>query len=174
MKAANLLAAAAMMLAGSAWAGRVIPLVNIQQGDRPNDCRATVELSEEHPGANGTSLKATFNAEGSFGEWEPKIKNWENVQALTIEVFNPAETPVTGLLTVVPKDLKGKTRYNARSDNKITIKPGQNKITLNPQEFVNNSGDILELNEVVSWFIASLTPPDAVLFFQRVDVQIGQ
>ena len=162
------------LLATTSWAGRVVPLVNIQKGDRPNDSRATVELSEEHPGANGASLKVTFSAEGTFGDWEPKIKNWSEAHQLIFEVYNPSEAPVTGILTVVPKDLKGKTRYNARSDNKLTFKPGQNTIKVSPQELVNNSGDILDLGDIVSWFIATMSPPDAVLFFQRVDIQIGE
>ncbi len=168
------IAGLAVVLASNVWAGRVIPLVNIQQGDRPNDSKALVELSEEHPGINGTSLKVTFSAEGTLGEWEPKIKNWSNVQALTFEVFNPSEIPVTAVQTVVPKDLKGKTRYNARSDNKLTFKPGQTKVTVSPQEMVNNGGDIFELSEVVSWYIASTAPADAALFFQRIDVQVGE
>lgn len=169
-----LMAAAVAMTVSTGWAGRVIPLVNIQNGDRPNDSKALVELSEEHPGANGTSLKVTFSADGSLGEWEPKIKNWNESTKLTFEVFNPASVPVTAILTVVPKDLKGKSRYDARSDNKLTFKPGQNKVVLATQELVNNSGDIFALDSIISWYIASATPADAVLFFQRIDLQIGE
>lgn len=170
----RILMAAVLMTVSSVWAGRILPLVNIQQGDRPNDSKATVELSEEHPGANGTSLKVTFAAETTMGAWEPKIKNWNDAKQVIFEVFNPTETPITGMLTVVPKDLKGKKRYDARSDNKLTFKPGQNKIMISPQEMVNNSGDVLELSEIVSWYIGSMTPPDATLFFQRIDIQIGE
>lgn len=169
-----LTAAAMAMVVSTGWAGRVVPLVNIQSGDRPNDSKAQVELSEEHPGGNGTSLKVTFSAEGSLGEWEPKIKNWNDSTKLIFEVFNPGEVPVTAILSVVPKDLKGKSRYNARSDNKLTFKPGQNKVVVSPQELVNNSGDIFALDNIVSWYIASTTPADAVLFFQRIDLQIGE
>jgi hypothetical protein len=163
-----------VLMAVTSWAGRVVPLVNIQNGDRPNDSKALVELSEEHPGANGTSLKVTFSAEGSLGEWEPKIKNWNDAHQIILEVYNPSESAVTALLTVVPKDLKGKSRYNARSDNKLTFRPGQNKVTLSPQEMVSNSGDIFDLGQVVSWYIAGTAPADAVLFFQRIDLQIGE
>ena len=169
------LAAAAMaMMVSTGWAGRVVPLVNIQNGDRPNDSKALVELSEEHPGANGTSLKVTFSADGTLGDWEPKIKNWNDSTKLIFEVFNPSEAPVTAVLTVVPKDLKGKSRYNARSDSKLTFKPGQNKVVLSPQELVNNSGDIFALDNIVSWYSAGTAPAEAVLFFQRIDLQIGE
>lgn len=171
----NWLATAAMaMMVSTGWAGRVVPLVNIQNGDRPNDSKALVELSEEYPGANGTSLKVTFSAEGTLGDWEPKIKNWNDATKLILDVYNPAEEPVTAILSVVPKDLKGKSRYNARSDNKVTFKPGQNKVVLAPQEMVNNSGDIFALDNIVSWYIAGTAPVEAVLFFQRIDLQIGE
>lgn len=146
------------LLAVTVIAERKMNIVKIQAGDTFSDVSKTVTqaLSDKHAGSNGISISLVFKGEGSVGAYNPNLKDWSKASKLVIEVFNPAKTFQAFHLVVVPKDLGGKSRYNARSDNKFTLKPGENTISMDLGDFTNNSGTPFDFSNVVQFYIAPI------------------
>jgi hypothetical protein len=143
----------AALLSFSAFAGRKMNLVKISSGSKFNDISKSVKQELDDKVADGVSLKVTFTKGGNIGAYNPKLKNWSNAEKLVLQILNPTKKILQFDLVIVPKDLKGKSRYNARSDNKVLLKPGMNKIVMELGDFTNNSGDPLELNNIVQYYI---------------------
>jgi len=143
----------AVLLSCSAFAGRKMNLVKISSGSKFNDISKTVKQELDDKVAGGVSLKVTFTKGGNIGSYNPKLRNWNNAEKLVFQVMNPTKKMLQFDLIVVPKDLKGKSRYNARSDNKLLLKPGMNKIVMELGDFTNNSGDPLDFAHIVQYYI---------------------
>jgi hypothetical protein len=76
---------------------------------------------------------------------------------MVVKLFYPGKSISELNLVVFPKDLKGKARYEARSDSKYVIKPGQNTIKIPLGDLVSNGGQPFDLKQVVHFYFA----PDA-------------
>jgi hypothetical protein len=154
-----LLAAAILPL--SVHAEKKTNLVKIQSGQTFNDLSkgVTQSLAEENAGEGNTaSLKVTWtNAQGSCGVYNPAIKDWSTASSMVVKLFYPGKSISELNLVVFPKDLKGKARYEARSDSKYVIKPGQNTIKIPLGDLVSNGGQPFDLKQVVHFYFA----PDA-------------
>ena len=152
-----------LLLAVTVVAERKMNIVKIQAGDTFSDVSKTVTqaLSDKHAGSNGISISLVFKGEGSVGAYNPKIKDWSKAQKFVMEIFNSAKTFQAFHLIIVPKNLGGKSRYNARSDNKFTLKPGKNKISLDLGDFTNNSGTPFDFSNIVQFYIAPIVKEGA-------------
>ncbi len=171
MKKGLAIVAALMVGTGIFAQERIVPLVKIQGGENFSDATAKQALSEEHGGASNVSVKVDFSGDSSIGAYNPKLKNWKDAKTLQIKAFNPAQDIKEFVLVVVPKDLKGRKRYEGRSDNKFILKPGDNTVKLDVQGFTSNDGQLFDLSDIVQFYIcAGEKNKDAQIFFQSFDL----
>jgi hypothetical protein len=176
MKKTMAILVAALVLPLALHAEKKTNLVKIQSGETFSDVSAGVaqSLSEENAGSGAASLKATWtNADGSCGMYNPTLRDWSTANAMVVNVFYPGSAIAKLNLVVVPKDLKGKPRYEARSDSSYVIKPGQNTVTIPLGDLVTNGGQPMDLTHVVQfYFTADPKVLEAektyTLFFQEV------
>ena len=169
-----------LLLAGalpfSLYAEKKTNLVKIQSGEMFSDVAADVAqaLSEENTGGNAASLKVTWsNADGSCGVYNPALKDWSAANTLVISIYYPGKDLAKLSLVVAPKDLKGKSRYEARSDSSYMVKPGQNTIKIPLGDLVTNGGQPLDLKEVQQFYFTADpkivgSEKSFVLFFQEL------
>lgn len=158
MKTTMAILVAALILPLALHAERKTNLVKIQSGETFSDVSAGVEqaLSEENVGSGTASLKAAWsNAEGSCGMFNPTLRDWSAATSMVVNVFYPGSAVAKLNLVVVPKDLKGKSRYEARSDSAYVIKPGQNNVTIPLGDLVTNGGQPMDLSHVVQFYFTA-------------------
>ena len=176
MKKLMVLLLAAAILPLSVHAEKKTNLLKIQAGQTFNDLNAaTQSLAEENAGEGNTaSLKVTWNSDqSSCGVYNPPLKDWSAASSMVVKVFYPGKAIAELNLVVIPKDLKGKSRYEARSDSKYIIKPGQNTIKIPLGDLVSNSGQPFDFKQVSHFYFspdAKVTAADKqfTLFFQEI------
>ncbi len=158
MKKLMVLLLAALVLPFSVHAEKKTNLVKIQGGQTFNDLSkgVTQSLSEENAGeGNSASLKVTWESDqAGCGVYNPLLKDWSAASSIVIKVFYPGKAISELNLVVVPKDFKGKSRYEARSDSKYILKPGQNTIKIPLGDLVSNGGQPLDLKQIVHFYFA--------------------
>lgn len=167
---------AALVLPIALHAEKKTNLVKLQSGETFSDVSkdVTQALSEENAGGNTASLKVSWsNAEGSCGMYNPALKDWSAASTMVVNVFYTGKSIAKLNLVVVPKDLKGKSRYEGRSDSSYVLKPGQNTVKIPLGDLVTNGGQPLDLKQVVQfYFTADAKVLEAekayTLFFQEI------
>ncbi|HCE44276.1 MAG TPA: hypothetical protein DET40_12070 [Lentisphaeria bacterium] len=176
MKKLTVFVIAALALSLNLHAEKKTNLVKIQSGETFSDVSkdVTQALSEENTGGNTASLKVVWSgAEGSCGMYNPTLKDWSAASTMVVNVFYPGKAIAKLNLVVVPKDLKGKSRYEGRSDSSYVMKPGQNAVKIPLGDLVTNGGQPLDLKQVVQFYFS----PDAkaleaekayTVFFQEI------
>jgi len=161
------LAVVCMLLVAFSAQARKMNIVKIQTGGTFGDATVKQALSEEHPGKNGVSLEVEFAKDTWLGEYNPKPKDWSKAETITIEAFNPSKKIIKFMMTVVPKDLGGQKRYDARSDNPFLLVPNENKIVLDLGDFMSNSGSPLDLSDILQ-FNLTTEVPKCTIYFQAL------
>jgi hypothetical protein len=166
----------ALLVSLSVLAEKKTNLVKIQSGETFSDVSqgVTQALSEENVGGSTASLKVSWGkADGFCGMYNPTLKDWSTAGSMVVNVFYAGKAIAKLNLVVVPKDLKGKSRYEGRSDSSYMLKPGQNTIKIPLGDLVTNAGQPLDLKEVIQFYFSAdakaLEAEKAyTLFFQEI------
>lgn len=154
------------MMALSAQAGRKMNVVKIQSGETFGDATAQQSLSDKHPGSSGISLEVIMAKGKMLGVFNPKLKNWSKAETLVVKAHNPSQKFLKFMLTVIPKDMKGQSRYDARSDSEFVLKPGDNTIPLELGDFVSNAGTPLDMSDILQFYF--VTETECTIYFQKL------
>jgi len=151
---------------GSA-AERRVPLLNVSQGQLPNDTASENEtkltIGVAPPQLGGKALKVVYAAGDSFGMSRgASEKNWQPFAAVEFSAFNPSSQDVKLSLGVRHR---GTTGFQTRVDLPITLKPGKNAVRLSIGEMVNVNGSKPDLSDVVHWYLACQPGQTPTLYF---------
>jgi hypothetical protein len=165
-----LLSAAAfnLLLAAGTVSARQEALLNVEQGQIPNDTGSdglTKMTIEDCKDLGGKALKVVFAAADSFGDRQARIKNWKPFISLQFEVFNPAKDKVPLTLTVRHKRT---TSFQTRVDYPFALKPGKNSVKIGIDELMNVNGTAPDLSEVGKWYFASDGNQTPTLYFGSI------
>lgn len=139
-------------------------LINVQKGELPNDASAPVALATEFPEKkDGVSLKATFG-KGSFGQYNPKLKDWTGFRYIRFFAHNPQAEAMKLYVAIRDKDT---TNYDTRADLVFALQPGANNIQLDLAALKRNaSPQPMDMTSIRQWFIAKDGEgPDQVVYF---------
>jgi hypothetical protein len=74
---------------------------------------------------------------------------------MVINLFYTGKQTAKLGLVVIPKDLKGKSKYEGRSDSSYLIKPGQNTVKIPLGDLISNSGQPMDLKDVQHFYLAA-------------------
>ena len=118
-------------------------------GDTNNDPKISLDEVKE---LGGVALKVTFTKEASFGDTNPKIKDWRGFASLTFTALNTTQNPVP--ITVVIKH-KGTKSFGTRVDRDLVLAPGKNDVSVPLTGIANNDGTAADLSMVRHWYVAS-------------------
>jgi hypothetical protein len=133
-------------------AGAKAVLLPISKGTMPGDTNNDPKLALVDDKELGVALKVTFTKESSFGETNPRIKDWTGFLALKVTATNPSAAPVP--ITLVVKH-KGTKDFATRVDKDLMLAPGRNEISVPLVGLANNEGGAADLSLVRHWYIAS-------------------
>jgi hypothetical protein len=133
-------------------AGAKAALLPISKGTLPGDTNNDPKLALVDDKELGVALKVTFTKESSFGETNPRIKDWTGFSALKVTATNPSAAPVP--ITLVVKH-KGTKDFATRVDKDLVLAPGRNEISVPLVGLASNEGGAADLSLVRHWYIAS-------------------
>ena len=142
------------LAAGAAAAARQEALLNVEQGQIPNDTGsdgATKMTIEESRELGGKALKVVFASGDSLGDRMSRIKNWKPFISLQFAAYNPAPDKVP--LTLAIKHRRS-TSYQTRVDYPIALQPGKNLVKIGIDELLNVNGTAPDLSDVGKWYLA--------------------
>ena len=155
---------AGMVLANSAWAGKVA-LLSFAQGQLPNDTGSdglTKFSIEENKELGGAALKVDFAPSDSVGVRSVSIKNWKPFTTVEFSVFNPTGEKINLGFNVAHKR---STSFQTRVEAVVALKPGRNDVRIGVDEMLNINGSAPDLANVVRWYIANGAAKPLTLFF---------
>ena len=143
--------AVCLVCAVSAAADR--PLLNVSDGQKPNDTafENRTRLSIE-PGAlpGGKALKVVLAEGDSFGMSRAGIRDWSSFEAITFDAWNPGQQTVEMILTVKHR---GTTSVATRAEQAFTLKPGKNSVRIDLKQLRNGNGSRPDLAAITHWYI---------------------
>lgn len=136
-------------------------LLAVSKGSMPGDTNNDPQLSlDEVKELGGIALKVTFKKEASFGDSNPKIKDWRGYANLTFAAINTTQNPVPISVTVKHK---GSKNFGTRVDRDLVLAPGKNDLVIPLAGIANNDGSAADLSLVRHWYVASNT--EATILF---------
>ena len=151
--------------AGSTAAARQEALLNVGQGQIPNDTGsdgATTMTIDDCKELGGKALKVVFAKGDSFGDRQARVANWKPFISLQFKAFNPGQQKVPLTLTVKHKRT---TSFQTRVDFPFTLNPGKNEVKIGIDELVNVNGSAPDLSGVGKWYFACAENATPTLYF---------
>ncbi len=148
-------------------AERRTPLLNVGQGQTPNDTalekksKLTIEDAPRQLG--GKALKVVFADGDSFGMSRgASQRDWRPFTAVEFSAFNPSQRDVRLSFAVRHRATKG---FQTRVDVPVTLKPGKNDVRLSIAKMVNVDGSQPDLSDVKHWYVACHPGQTPTLYF---------
>lgn len=154
------------VVAGEYLSAEKQPLLNVRQGQLPNDTafeKRTTFSIEGNDLLSRKVLKVVCAKGDSFGMNRAGMRNWNGFSAIEFQAVNPAAVDVKLIFTV--KHAKS-SNFRKRVDSAVRLRPGKNSIRINLAELKNNDGSAPELSAIQQWYFHS--PQAATLYFDNL------
>lgn len=159
-----------LLIAGAVTAAeRHVPLLNISEGQLPNDTALEnqTKLSiDESPQLGGKALKVVYGDGDSFGMSRgASERNWLPFTAVQLISFNPSSKEVKLSFGVRHR---GSKTFQTRVDNSVTLPPGKSDIRLPIDQMMNVDSSKPDLSDVAHWFLACESGQAPTLYFSGI------
>ena len=150
-------------MAGCSVAQPKAIVLNVQNGELPNDASVPVALTTDFPEKpDGVSLKVTFG-EGAFGQFNPRLKDWTGFGTFSFFAHNAGDKPLEMYLAIRDKST---VDYGTRADFPFTLQPGANRVSIDLTRVKRNQSAVpFDFSTMASWYIAKTSEGDGYVVY---------
>jgi hypothetical protein len=144
---------------------------------------ADFALTSEYAKEGKKRLKVTISKGGDenapygkckFGITRPEKSDWSRWDMLRFSIYNPSDE-IIGLGFSI-RDASHPFSYGGRFDTSIMVPPGESEQEIYIQGIATNSGDPLNLKNVIEWYfnVAPVKDRPIILYFSDIELAMEE